>query len=154
MSSDKILFVVQRGKIVPADDLANARLRAKGFRIGDQINAVLTKPRNPAFHRLAHAFGQLIADNIESFEGMDCHRVLKRLQYETGIGCEEMGARVPGIGFVPVRIPQSLSFSSMDEGRFREVLQGLARHVASEYWHGEVDANEVIQMAQELGQAA
>ena len=150
MSKEKILLTVIKGGLVPTDDLSQARLRAKGYKTGQQVHAVITRPRNPGYHRLAHAFGQLIADSFDDFRDMDAHRVLKRLQYETGIGCEEFGARLPGVGFVPVRIPESLNFSSMDDGRFHEVLSGLARHVAEQYWHGDVDAEEVIQMANEI----
>ena len=133
---ERFMLRVVKGCLEPADGYTRKRLRDKGYHLGDVLAARLTKPRNPGFHRLAHRFGQLVADNLEEFTGMDAHAVLKRLQWEAGIGCEEMGVKVPGIGFTTIRIPLSLSFASMDEGTFTEVFRGLARYVAAEYWEG------------------
>jgi len=125
---------VQKGGFMPADVGCESRLREKGLRIGDLVFAEFKKPRNPRFHRLAHALGQLCADNIEAFEGMDCHRVLKRLQLEAQIGCDEMAIVVPGVGKCLHLIPRSLSFESMGEDEFHEVVAGFCRHIASQYW--------------------
>lgn len=131
---ERFLFTIQKGVLVPHDEHTVRRLREKGYRVGDTVSADLTKPRNPGFHRLAHAFGQLVADNIDGFEHMDAHRVLKRLQLESGIGCEELLLQVPGVGMVPYKIPESLSFANMDESRFRSVFSGLCAHVSRTYW--------------------
>lgn len=125
---------VQPGAFIPADASCQARLREKGLRTNDLVFAEFKKPRNPRFHRLAHALGQLCADNIEAFEGMDAHRVLKRLQLEAQIGCDEMAIVVPGVGKCLHLIPRSLSFESMSEDEFHEVVAGFCRHIASQYW--------------------
>lgn len=153
MSRERVLFVIGDGVLIPHSELDRARLREKGYRRGDVLSAELTKPRNPRFHRLAHALGRLIADNVEAFEGMDAHRVLKRLQWESGHGCEEMGVQVPGAGLATVRWPRSLSFASMDEGEFREIYSGLCRHVAKTYWSG-LDEAEVERMAELMTEAS
>lgn len=144
---ERFALRVVRGALQPADGLTEARLRAKGYRVGDIVFAEIKKPRRPAFHRLAHAFGHLVSDNIEDFEGMDPHKVLKRLQWESGIGCETLGVKVPGVGFVETRIPISLSFESMDDGEFEEVFRGLCRHVAKVYWP-ELDEDQIAAMAE------
>jgi len=131
---DKTLLRVGKGVLTPADDMAAAQLRSRGFKLGDMVLAEITKPRHPGFHRLAHQLGSLLTENLDAFEGMDPHAVLKRLQWEANIGCDEFGAQAPGLGLVMVRTPRSLSFASMDDGEFREVMVGLCRHVAKTYW--------------------
>lgn len=150
---ERFLFDIDKGVLVPHDEHTVRRLREKGYRIGDTVSADLTKPRNPKFHRLAHAFGQLVADHIEGFEHMDAHRVLKRLQLESGVGCEELMLHVPGIGMVPYKIPESLSFANMDEGRFRQVFTALCEHVSRTYWTS-LSPQQVEEMAQTMPESA
>lgn len=136
-----------KGGFAPADRMSATRLRERGYRVGDIVFAEFRKPRNPRFWGLAHVFGQMLADNIESFEGLDAHKVLKRLQIEAGVGCEITEIYVPGLGKVEHRTPRSLSFESMDEGEFREVMRGFSRHVAATYWP-ELTPGEIEQMAE------
>lgn len=137
---------VIRGGFAPADNGAAAKLRERGYRVGDLVFAEFRKPRNPRFMALAHALGGLVAQNIDEFAGNDQHKVLKRLQYESGVGCEVMAVRVPGLGVAEVRTPLSLSFESMEEGEFREVMRGLCRHIAAEYWPS-LEPEKIEQMA-------
>lgn len=134
MTVEKHLLRVIKGGFVPADNYTADRLRSKGYNIGDQLNAVLTKARNPAFNRLVHAFGKIVSDNIPMFEGMDSHRVLKRVQIEAKIECDEVLLYAEGVGSFIQFLPRSLSFSSMDEGRFKEVFVEMCRHIAKTYW--------------------
>lgn len=151
---ERFLFTVTReGTLTPYDGHTQRRLREKGYKVGDTLSADLTKPRNPGFHRLAHVFGQMVADHIEGFEHMDAHRVLKRLQLESGIGCEELMLNVPGVGLVPYRIPESLSFANMDEGRFRQVFKGLCGHVSRTYWPS-LTPEQVAEMAETMPETA
>ena len=157
MSKEQLRFRVARvgseGALVPSDGITAGRLRERGYKTGDIVMAEVRKPRNPGFHRLAHAFGAMVADNIDSFAGMDAHRALKRLQWESGIGCDEMGVQAPGVGFVMVRMPKSLSFASMEQGEFHEVIRGLARHVADTYWP-DLSPEEVERMAEIMPEEA
>ena len=125
---------IVKGGFQPADNFTAERLRAKGYSIGDIVAAEITKPRNPRFHRLAHVFGQLLADNLDAFEGVAAHDVLKRLQIEGNIACETVALIFPGVGPCEYRIPMSLSFAQMDEGQFREVFDQFARYVVKTYW--------------------
>lgn len=125
---------VQKGCFIPADRSTQARLRDKKFRTGDLIFAEFKKPRNPRFHRLAHALGELCSENIEAFNGIPAHRVLKRLQLEAAVGCEEMAISVPGVGKCLHLTPLSLSFESMDEGQFQEVITAFCRYISEHYW--------------------
>ena len=116
---------------------SNAQVRAGELRC----------PRNPRFHRLAHAIGQLAADNLDEFTGMDGHQVLKRLQLESGVGCDEMAIRAGSQMFMH-RIPKSLSFSSMAQDEFKSVTAGLCQWLVKRYWP-DTSVEEVMQMAEE-----
>ena len=124
---------IKRRVLVAADGMAAGRLKARKFSTRDLVYAELRQPRNPRFHRFVHAFALAIAENVEAFEGLDPHGVLKRLQLEANIGCDEMFIQADGRTF-PYRIPRSLSFESMDEGQFQEVYAGLREYVIRTYW--------------------
>jgi len=137
------------GGLMPVADTANV-MRDRKYRVGDTVFAILSKPRNPKFHRLVHAFGEMIKENIKGFEFMDAHQVLKRLQVEGDIGCDEIAVVFPGIGPTTYRIPRSLSFESMDEGEFSTVFKMFCEYVASTYWPGLTD-EQVKEMAELIG---
>lgn len=143
---ERFALRVQRGCFIPADRATQMRLREKRFGTGDLVFAEFRKPRNPKFHRLAHQLGALVAGNIESFEGMDPHRVLKRLQLEAKVGCEEMAIIVPGFGKCLHLTPKSLSYESMDQAEFYEVMQGFCRYIAEHYWPS-LEPEQIEEMA-------
>lgn len=150
---ERILFRVSKGSLVPGDDLALARLRARGYKVGDWVTAEIRKPRNPKFHRKAHALGRLLAENIDAFTGMNPHAVLKRLQLESGVGCESVAIYVPGVGMCEHRQALSLSFENMDEGEFEETYTGLCQHIVARYWPGLGQA-AIEEMSSLVGEAA
>lgn len=125
---------VDKGCLRPYDSATVALLRGKGYQVGDIVSADLRKPRNPKFNALAHTFGQMLADNLDAFEGMDGHAVLKRLQIEGAIGCDEMALNFPGIGPCTYRVPRSLAFESMCEAEFSQVYEQFCRYVVKAYW--------------------
>lgn len=131
---EKLPFIVAKGCLEPANGYTLRRLRERGYRLGDQLMAVLTKPRNPGHHRAAHALGTLIIKNIEGFENLNEHDCLKRLQWESGCGCDEIGAMIPNVGMTQIKIPRSLSYENMDQGEFEETIKGICRYIAKQYW--------------------
>ena len=143
---ERIALRIDKGCLRPADGLSQERLRAKGFHVGDVVFCEMKKPRNPGFHRLAHALGKLVAENIEDFEGMSAHSTIKRLQLEAGVACEEIAYRINGMSVIQ-RIPRSLSFESLDDGEFHEVFGAICRHIAANYWK-DLTAEEVAKMAE------
>lgn len=150
---ESFLLRVEKGALVPTDNATRLRLREKGYRPGDELEAELRKARNPGFHRLAHAFGRVLADNLDEFEGIPAHNVLKRLQLEAGLACDEMLIKVPGVGACVHRIPRSLSFASMDETEFSEFYAALCRYVAKHYWPG-LTEDQVAELAAMFPEAA
>jgi hypothetical protein len=125
---------VIRGGYAPADASTAAVLRDNGHRVGDLVFVEFSKPRSPGFHRLAHQLGSLLSENLDAFEGLSAHAVLKRLQIEGDIACEHIALVFPGVGPVEYRQARSLSYESMDEAEFRAVIAAMCRHVAKTYW--------------------
>ena len=131
---ERLMFRVAKGCLVPADGYTLECLRERGYRVGDVLSADLAKPRSPGFWALAHKLGQLCADNIERFHGMDAHRVLKALQLETEVACEIVTTEVEGFGVLRSIKPQSMSFENMDQGAFFGVMKTFCGHVSAKYW--------------------
>ena len=130
---DQVMLRVQKGALVPADGYSQQRMRDKGYHVGDLLAAKLSKPRNPRFHRLMHAFGRLVSENVDSFEGMPAHAVLKRLQLESGIECDTMLINLDGTE-VPYRVARSISYASMDQGDATEFYSALCAYFIRTYW--------------------
>lgn len=151
--SEKIPMRIQKGALVPADRHAVEALRSRKFSTGGVVFAKLSKPRNPRYHRLAHAFGQLLTENLEAFEGLDGHTALKRIQLEANIGCDEIALNFPGIGPCSYRIPKSLSFESMDQSAFEDVYSAMCAYVARTYWPG-LSAEQVAEMVDLMPEVA
>jgi hypothetical protein len=150
---ETFLLRVTKGALVPADQYTQERLRAKGYNTNDVLTATLRKDRSTGFHRLVHVFGQLCAENIDRFAGMNAHAVLKAIQYEGDIACERMMVNLKGFGMVEVRIPMSLSYESMDDGAFHEVYGSMCNHVADTYWPG-CTQEQIEAMAETMKDAA
>ena len=132
---ERLMLRVTKGALEPADNFTRQRMREKGYHVGDLVAAELFKIRNPGFHRLGHQIGTLCIRNIEDFSTYtSAHAVLKRLQLESGVACDETAIRAPGLGMVLHRTARSLSFIDMDEGEFHETVRGLCRHIAATYW--------------------
>jgi len=129
-----VQLVVGKGCFVPADDRAKEALREKGLGMGELVHASIERPRNPRFMRKAHALGKLCRENIEGFESLTDHQALKRLQYEAGVSCDVMTAKIPGAGMVEIRMPKSINFSDMDEDEFADLYNGIVQHLAAHYW--------------------
>lgn len=125
---------VVKGAFAPADNYTSQRLRERSYNVGDLVGCTFKKINNPKFHRLHHRIGQLCAANIEAFSGMDAHKVLKRIQFEGNIACDEVKVHIPGLGEVEMRFPRSLSFDSMDDGERHEVARAMCRYIAENYW--------------------
>jgi len=142
----RIALRVQRGALVPADEHASKALRDRDYSVGDVVFAEIRKPRNPKYHRLAHALGKMVADNVDDFDGMPAHRVLKRLQIESGAGCDEIAYRIAG-QMVVQRLPKSLSFESMDQDDFEGFYRQICHHVGKTYFDG-LDAEQVAEMVE------
>lgn len=132
--TERTLWRVGKGCLQPFDAHTVSFLRGRRYAIGDILTADLRKPRNPKFNSLAHKLGDMIAANVAAFHGMTGHNVLKRLQVEGNIGCDEIPLQFPGLGPCSYKIPRSLSFESMEDGEFHEVIAAMCGYVSRVYW--------------------
>lgn len=171
---EPIYLRVIKGGLVPADQFAEKQLREKRLKVGDVIKSVVLKLRNPKFNRLVHRIGVLCVENIDEFRHMDAHAVLKRLQLEGNICCDEVAIKPAGIGLIPVavinslkpvlemfglklndhgllivRVPRSLSFDSMDESEYQDAAKRICRYIAEVYWAG-LEPERIERMADSM----
>lgn len=151
--ADRVFLRIGKGQLTPADELSAQKLRGRGYKVGDTVSAELRKPRNVRFHRLAHQFGAMLVDNIEAFSGLDAHGVLKRLQVEGNIACDEIALNFPGLGPCTYRIPRSLAFDQMDEREFQNVYAAMCVRVRDAYWP-ELELAAIEEIAPLMGEGA
>jgi len=153
-TSRAVMFrVTPEGTLAPNDDISRQTLRKRGFRVGDVLAADPKKPRSLHNWRRAHKLGQMLVENIEDFQSMESHGVLKRLQVEGDIGCEKLAIKLPGFGVVYQNIPLSLNFSDMDDGEFHAIYGQFCQHVIDNYWTS-MTPDQIEQMANLVGLAA
>ncbi|WP_110647587.1 hypothetical protein [Salinicola peritrichatus] len=120
--------------MIPASATDQNQIRERGITLGKVLRADLTEPRNPQFHRLAHAIGGLCIEHIEAFEGLGQHEALKKLQRESGVECDISYIEIPGGGALEHRQPRSMAFDSMDQTRFYQFVSALCGYIARTYW--------------------
>ncbi|MDH0100098.1 hypothetical protein N7320_02060 [Stutzerimonas stutzeri] len=179
-----ILFRVERavvestgelvGALVPRFATDRRLMRDRGYRMGDDLRAELSKPRHLGQHRRAHLLGGLAVAQLEGFEGLDQHAAIKRLQRESGVCCEVeqidaapvvtailaaaetmlgaaatrmLKAVLPEIKQIDVLVPQSLAFDRMEQGEFELFYAGICQHLAERYWP-DCDQEQIEQMAE------
>jgi hypothetical protein len=121
------------------------QLKEKGYKPGDDVSLEIYKVRNAEFNNLVHQFGVVLSENLDDFTGVDPHKVIKRIQLEGGIACDEMALR-GDFGIVYHRIPQSIAFDQMEEGDFKALFREMTRYVAREYWPS-LTPEQIEQMA-------
>lgn len=132
--------------LVPVSDLDRHLLKQRRVAIGKEYRVGVEQARNSKFHRLVHALGRLVSENVDAFAGLNCHAVIKRLQREAGVFCEEQEIEIPNLGKLVVKVAQSIAFDCMDEADFKELYTAICRHVAATYWPG-LDEQAVEAMA-------
>jgi hypothetical protein len=146
-----VLMRITDGTLVPVNQNAKDTLNSAGLKTGQVVSVHVHAQRNPGFYRMAHRLGQLVADHVDGFEGLDSHGTLKRLQAESGAGCDNTSIQVAG-QWMQLRTPRSLSFSSVNEAEFRAIYTALSDHVAATYWEA-LDGDAVRKMAEAMPDA-
>ena len=145
----KILFRVTGNDrvpfaLIPYNAASVALCGARRYRKGDIVGAAISKPRHPGQWRLAHALGQMLVDQHEDFELLDAHGALKAIQVKAGLACDfiQLGEEV-------LKIPQSLSYESIDQGVFNQVFIGMCRWISENIWP-ELTTEQVAKQAEML----
>lgn len=124
------------GCLVPYSKGDQREMHDRKYRVGDTLRAELRKPRNVRFHRLTHALGALLVDQVAWFEGTTAHDALKRVQRECGVFCETQEIDIPALGKLQVKVAKSIAFDSMDEGDFQQFWSAVCEHVREHYFAG------------------
>lgn len=119
---------------VAATDAGRAMLRERGFRLNTRVFAHFTFPRNPRFFRLVHGLGELLGRNLDRFTGKQSHDVIKALQVESGVCCDQTKTDLPDGGQLIHTKAQSLSYYSMGEDKFKAFWTGVCAYVIAHDW--------------------
>lgn len=124
----------EMGALVPANEIDRRLMKERRFHVNREVRAELKQPRNPGFHRLFHAIGHLMVDNVDDFRDLTAHDAIKRLQRESGVCCEEIEMDLgPLIGKVPVKVPRSMAFDEMPEDEAKVLFEGITAHIGANY---------------------
>lgn len=108
--------------------------REREYKVGDQVRCEIKQARNAKFHRLVHALGRLVSEQIDKFQGLDAHTTIKKLQVDAGVCCTYEAFDIPDLGRVMRLIPESIAFDYMTEERFKELWRGICQHLITTYW--------------------
>lgn len=138
-------FRVVGKTLVPADRWAESEFEKKRLKDGDIVGAAISKLRSNGLNRLMHYIGALCVENLDEFEFYDGHDVIKRLQLEGNIACDEIEAIIDGQWRV-CRTPRSIAFDAMDESEFQEASSRICDYLAREYWQ-ELSGPQIEAMA-------
>lgn len=121
------------GCLRPANMIDQRLMKERRFAVGKEIRAELKQSRNPAFHRLAHAVGNLLVDNVDKFAAMTGHDALKEVQRESGVCCDVIELDLGTLGRVPVKQPRSIAFDELEESDFKVFFDGVTHYIDEHY---------------------
>ncbi len=129
-------MVVRVGHLVPADSFAVDALHVLDMATDEHIQIQIHKIRNKGTWKHVHNIAKLCIEHIDDFSNYHrSHDVLKRLQFEGNIACDELAATLDEeVGLKIYRVPRSLSFESMSDDEFEEVFLAMKKHICEHYW--------------------
>lgn len=104
-------------------------MKERGWHAGAEARAELKQSRNVKFHRLAHAVGNLLVDNVEEFRALNGHDALKQVQQRSGVCCEPIEIDLGTLGKVHAQVARSIAFDEMDEQEFGEFFRGVCDYI-------------------------
>jgi hypothetical protein len=123
----------ERLAILASHPIDRRLMKERGFNRGDEVRLEVKRPRNVKFHRLLHAIGQVMVDNVDGWENLNSHDAIKRLQRESGVCCEEVEIDIPGMGKLLAKQAESLAFDEMPPERFELLFNGITDHIDKTY---------------------
>jgi len=121
------------GALVPAHPIDRRLMKERKFAVDREVRAELKQPRNVKFHRLAHAVGNLLVENVEKFRDMSGHDALKEVQRESGVCCDRIDLNLGALGVVQVNQARSLAFDELDEDEFGSFFRGVVGFIDENY---------------------
>lgn len=137
------LVVPETGEQVKAfvpDGPANKAIcNARKYTAGSSVRMLIQKPRNGEFHKLAHAVGTVLHENVPGFEQLKAHAALKKVQQLAGVCCDIMMIDLGMLGVHPVKVPRSIAYDEMEDGEFHELFEGVTSYIDEHYSAGLCD---------------
>ncbi len=128
---------VEYAAFVPVHEIDRRISRERGFKVGHDYRAEIKQARNVKFHRLAHAVGHLLVDNVEAFRDKSAHDALKQVQVDSGVCCDverfviDLGTF--GRHEVERNMPRSMAFDDMEEDEFANFFNGITAYIGERY---------------------
>jgi len=130
-----INVIVKTGYFVPADSYAVDALHQLNLKKDEHVQIQIHKIRNRGTWKHSHNIGALCIEHIDAFSNYHRnHDVLKRLQFEGNIACDELAACLEGDELKIYRVPRSLSFDSMGDDEFEVVYSAMKQYICDRYW--------------------
>lgn len=131
-----INMVVRTGHLVPADSYAVDALHNLNLKKEQHIQIQIHQIRNKGTWKHVHNIAKLCIEHIEDFSNYHrSHDVLKRLQFEGNIACDELAATLDEeVGLKIFRVPRSLAFDCMGDDEFEEVYAAMKKYICDRYW--------------------
>lgn len=105
-------------------------LRDRKYSEGDEVRALISKPRNPKFHRLVMGALNMVLENQDALHTID--QLLLVVKIKLGL-VETIIDPHNGKSYF---IPQSIAFDAMDEGDFHVFWKQLCTLIEREYLPG------------------
>lgn len=121
------------GALVPSHPIDRQLMKERRFHVDREVRAELKQPRNAKFHRLMHAIGNLLVENVEKFAGMSGHDAIKEVQRESGVCCDAMEVPIGNLGVFKVNQARSIAFDEMEEDEFRILFEGVTAYIGEHY---------------------
>jgi hypothetical protein len=140
------LVVTPDGRFAPADMPSRRLCKDRGMKVGHEFVAYLYAPRDPEQWAKAHQLATYLLENLEEFHGLDSHAVLKKLQLDSGHGCELQEIDLGALGKHCIKVPKTLAFGWMDDTEWTAIYRGMCNYIVTRGWLGEIDADAVVAM--------
>jgi len=139
------------GVFIPCGEMAVAECKRRNFKPGQKLLISFHNLRSYGTHKHAHNVGKICIKHIDDFSNYyDPHDVLKRLQIEGNIACDQIGATDANGTKVMYLIPRSLKYEDMDETEFLQVINKFYQFISKKYWPS-IKPEAIQEMAELFG---
>ncbi len=136
-SPEQAIRIVSRGdgSWIPADRASNNLAKDRGLlHSGVEVIGYLYQPRDGKQWRKIHALGSLLAQSVDEFHGWNSHDVIKKVQLDANVACENEEIDLGKLGVFSRRVAKSLAFGFMDESEFTGVYREISVYIGKKYF--------------------